>query len=178
MHDNTLRPGYVSLDGIGNGAPYILRAGEGDHITVRNGLRSLLTRAQDTEGNMGMTYCAGDTSGPTPPHFHHHTTEAVYVLSGALHVWQDDQQGTRIESELKAGDFGLLPTGWMHSWAFGAPDTRFLAVYAPGGFEGTLHYLDPRTAPTAEQLQETEKLFDVVWRPDYPMFGTSPEPGA
>lgn len=178
MHDGKLRPGHVSLDDIGNGAPYILRAGEGDHIAVRSSLRSLLTRAQDTEGHMGMTYCEGDTSGPTPPHFHHHTTEVVYVLSGALRVWQDDQKGTQIESELHAGDFGLLPTGWMHSWAFGAPGTRFLAVYAPGGFEGTLHYLDPRTAPSAEQLRETEKLFDVVWRPDHPMFDQSAGSGA
>ena len=170
MHEGEVPPGHVSLDAIGNGAPYILRAGQGEHIPVRSSLRSLLARKEDTEGHMGLTYCEGDTSGPTPPHFHHNTTEAVYVLSGVLRVWQDDRKGTRIVSELSAGDFGLLPTGWMHSWAFGAPDTRFLAVYAPGGFEGTLHYLDPRTAPTAEQLRETEKLFDVVWQPEYPLF--------
>jgi quercetin dioxygenase-like cupin family protein len=176
-HDAQRPPGHVSLDEVGNGAPYILRAGEGDHIAVRSSLRSLLTRKEDTEGHMGLTYCEGNTSGPTPPHFHHNTTEAVYVLSGVLRVWQDDRKGKRIVSELHAGDFGLLPTGWMHSWAFGAPDTRFLAVYAPGGFEGTLHYLDPRTAPTIEQLRETEKLFDVVWRPDYPLFDQSDKPG-
>ncbi|MEU2266764.1 quercetin 2,3-dioxygenase [Streptomyces olindensis] len=178
MTDEGMRiPGYISLDKVGKGAPYVLRAGEGEHIAVRSSLRTLLTRQEDTEGHMGLTYCEGDMAPPTPPHYHHDTTEGVYVLSGVLRVWQDDRKGNRIVTDLRPGDFGLLPTGWAHSWAFAAPKTRFIAFYAPGGFEGTLHYLDPHGAPTAEQLGETEKRFDVVWMPDYPLIQESEKTG-
>jgi len=169
-------PGFVSLDQVGNGAPYVLEAGHGQHVAVNGGIRSLLTRKEDTNGHFGMTECFGDVGPATNPHYHNNTTEAVYVLDGVVRVWQDDQKGTRIVRDLRSGEFGLLPVGWTHAWAFAAPKTRFLAIYAPGGFEGTLQFLDPGGPTSLEKLRETEKLFDVVWLPGYPLFDESENP--
>ncbi|MEV6338856.1 quercetin 2,3-dioxygenase [Nocardia vinacea] len=159
--------GYVSLDEIGRGAPYILQAGQGEHRPVRGSFRSLLARAEDTDGHIGVALLGGNTAAPTAPHYHRKTVEAVYVLGGMVRVWQDDQKGTRIVRDLHPGDFGLLPPGWTHAWAFGAQDTRFLSWCAPGGFEGIFHHLDPETLTTAEGLHKTEELFDVVWLPEF-----------
>jgi len=37
-------PGFVSLNQVGKGAPYVLEAGHGQHVAVNGGIRSLLTR--------------------------------------------------------------------------------------------------------------------------------------
>jgi quercetin 2,3-dioxygenase len=171
-------PGFVSLDKIGKGMPYVLAAGQGEHIPVHGGIRSLLTRKEDTNGHVGVAECSGDVAPATKPHYHHNTTEAVYVLDGVVRVWQDDQKGTRIVRDLGPGSFGLLPAGWTHAWAFAAPKTRFLAIFAPGGFEGTLHFLAPDEPTSLRKLREIEQLFDVVWLPDFPLFGQSENPGA
>lgn len=158
--------GYVSLDEIGGGAPYILAAGQGQHQRVSGSFRSLLARAEDTNGHVGVALLGGDTAAPTAAHYHRQTVEAVYVLDGIVRVWQDDQKGTRIVRDLQPGDFGLLPPGWTHAWAFAENRTRFLSWCAPGGFEGIFDHLDPETLTTAEGLHATESLFDVVWLPE------------
>ena len=61
-------PGFVSLDLVGKGAPYILQAGHGQHVAVNGGIRSLLTRKEDTNGHFGMTECFGDVAPATNPH--------------------------------------------------------------------------------------------------------------
>ena len=172
---STLR-GFVSLDDIGKGAPYVLEAGQGQHRPVRGSFRSVLARAEDTNGHIGVALLGGDTAAPTTPHYHNTTVEAVYVLEGAVRVWQFDPKGTRIVRDLKPGDFGLLPPGWTHSWAFAAQRTRFLSWCAPGGFEGIFDHLDPDTVTTAEGLHRTEALFDVVWLPEFDIALPSEDP--
>lgn len=162
---------HVCLDGVGLGKPYILGAGQGEQTPVNNTLRTVLTRGVDTNGDLGAMICSGDASAPTVPHFHVKTTEAVFVLDGVVRVLLDDQKGTKIVKDLKEGEFGLLPVDWIHSWAFAAPKSRFFGVAAPGGFEEIVRYLEPGTPPTLEKLRESEKHIDVVWLPDYPLFG-------
>ena len=164
-------PGHVSLDEIGKGIAYTLGVGEGEHTPVNNGMRTLLTRAADTQGDLALMVCAGDVSQPTIPHLHQHTTEAIYVLDGVIRVWLDDQNGTRIVRDLQVGEFGLIPRNWIHAWAFAAPNSRQLGVITPGGFEQIVDFLEPDTPPTLERLRESEKHIDVLWKPDYELFG-------
>lgn len=164
-------PGYVSLDEVGLGAPYILEAGTGEHSAANNSLRTLLTRAADTNGDLAALICSGDVSVPTVPHIHRKTTETVFVLDGVVRVLLDDQKGTKIVKDLAEGQFGLLPVDWIHAWAFASPKARFLGMMAPGGFENVVHYLEPGAPPTPERLRESEKHIDVLWLPDYPVFG-------
>lgn len=164
-------PGHISLDDMGLGDAYILRPGTGEQAAANNSLRTMLTRAADTGGDMAMLINTGDPAPPTIPHLHHRTTEACFVLDGVVRVLLDNQKGTRIVKNLSAGEFGLLPKGWIHAWAFAAPKTRHLGVIAPGGFEQVVHYLEPDRPPTLERLRESEKHIDVLWLPDYPLFG-------
>lgn len=163
--------GFVNLDDVGLGAPYILGPGEGEHSPINNTVRSMLTRAVDTHGDLAMMVCSGDVAAPTVPHIHRQTTEALFMLDGVVRVLLDNQQGTKLVKEVHAGEFALLPRGWIHAWGFAAPKTRFVGVIAPGGFEGFVHFLEPDKPPTRESLRESEKHIDVVWFPDYPIFG-------
>jgi hypothetical protein len=162
---------HISLDEVGRGAPYILARGQGEQTVVNHTLRTMLTRAVDTNGDMAALVCSGDVSVPTVAHIHRKTTEAVLVLDGVVRVLLDDQKGTKIVKDLTEGEFGLLPVDWIHSWAFAAPKSRFLGLMAPGGFENVVKYLEPGTPPTLEKLRESEKHIDVLWLPDYPVFG-------
>ncbi|HKS48946.1 MAG TPA: hypothetical protein VJT49_28335 [Amycolatopsis sp.] len=164
-------PAHVSLDDVGLGAPYILGPGEGEQNLANNTLRTMLTRAADTDGDLAAMVCSGDVAVPTVAHVHRETTEAVFVLDGLVRVLLDDQKGTKIVKDLKEGEFGLLPRNWIHSWAFAAPRSRFMGMVAPDGFENVVHFLEPDKPPTAERLRESEKHVDVLWFPDYPLFG-------
>lgn len=169
--DNVELPGQVDLDQLGLGNPYVLKPGQGQHSAANNSLRTLLTRAQDTNGDVAILINTGNTAPPTIPHLHRNTTEAMLVLGGVVRVLLDDQKGTRIVKDLHEGEFGLLPANWVHAWAFAAPKTRHLGVIAPGGFEQVVHYLEPDRPPTLGRLRESEKHIDVLWLPDYPLFG-------
>ena len=164
-------PGHMPLDDVGLGPAYILGAGQGEHTVVNNTLRTMLTRAADTHGDVALMVSSGDENVPTMPHFHVGTTEAVFVLDGKVRVWLDDQDGTKIVKDLSSGEFGLIPHNWIHAWAFAAPKSRFLGVVAPGGFEDVMNFLEPDSPPTLEKLRESEKHIDVRWLPDYSLFG-------
>lgn len=162
---------HVTLDEIGLGAPYILEPGSGEQTVVNNTLRTMLTRAADTNGDLAALICAGDVSAPTLAHVHANTTEAVFVLDGVVRVLLDDLNGTKIVKDLREGEFGLLPVNWAHAWSFAAPGSRFLGMMAPGGFEDIVNYLEPGTPPSLEKLRLSEQHIDVRWLPDYPLFG-------
>src|SRR5438046_1347479 len=116
-----LRPGHIPLDDVGLGGAYVLEAGQGQHSRANTGVRTLLTRALDTHGDIAVMMSWGDENAPTMPHYHERTTEAFYCLDGIVRVWLDDQKATRIVRDVKQGEFALLPRGWVHAWAFAAP---------------------------------------------------------
>jgi quercetin dioxygenase-like cupin family protein len=177
MKRNTNRSlaGYVSLDEIGRGAAYALEAGQDEHLAVHGGVRSLIARDEDTRGTVAVTVNAGDAGLATVPHYHNHTTEFIYAISGVTRVWLDDTKGTRFTRDLRPGDFVLLPIGWIHAWAFAAPKTSYLAGIAPAGFEKILHLLNPDEPTTVARLRETEQHVDVVWTPEHPLFDAADE---
>lgn len=166
-----LPPGHLSLDEVGLGGAYVLEPGQGQHSLANTGLRTLLTRAVDTYGDIAVMVSSGDENRPTMPHFHRHTTEAFYTLAGVVRVWLDDQNGTRITRDVKQGEFALLPRGWVHAWAFAAPKSSQIGFIAPGGFEDIVNFLDPEKPASYAQLKESENHIDVVWLPEFPLFG-------
>ncbi|GAB16065.1 hypothetical protein ARGLB_110_00260 [Arthrobacter globiformis NBRC 12137] len=167
-HQDTLK--QVSLDERGLGKAYVLAPGEGEHSQANNSSRSLWARAVDTNGDMSIIVSEGDESAPTMPHYHERTSEALYVISGVIRVWLDDQKGNRYIHDVHAGEFGTLPRGWIHAWAFAAPNSKQIGIIAPGGFERIVDYLDPNRPTTIEQLRASEDTIDVRWMPDYPLF--------
>jgi quercetin dioxygenase-like cupin family protein len=162
--------GQASLDDLGLGKAYVLGEGQGEHSRANTGWRTLLTRAVDTHEDLSVILSTGDENEPTMPHFHRKTTEALYVLSGIVRVWLDDQNGTRVIRDIHAGEFGVLPRNWIHAWAFAAPNSKQIGVIAPGGFERIVDYLNPDGPTSIERLRESEDSIDVRWTPEYPLF--------
>ena len=166
---------FVSLDDVGLGNAYLLGPGEGQHSAANGGWRTLLTRGADTHGDVGVMMCSGNETTPTMPHLHRRTTELVFALDGVTRVWLDDQNGTRIVRDVVPGEFAVLPRDWIHAWAFMEPNSRQLGIMAPGGFEKIVDFLDPNVPTSIERLRESEKHLDVVWTPEFPLFGDTEE---
>jgi quercetin dioxygenase-like cupin family protein len=62
-----------------------------------------------------------------PPHVHHRSDEAFYVLDGTLEVLTGDER--RI---LSTGELAFVPAGTVHTFANRGPDaSRILCVMTP-----------------------------------------------
>jgi quercetin dioxygenase-like cupin family protein len=62
-----------------------------------------------------------------PPHVHHGSDEAFYVLDGELEVLQGDRRRT-----LVTGELAFIPAGTVHTFANRGPaGTRILVVMTP-----------------------------------------------
>ena len=82
-----------------------------------------------------------------PPHVHHGSDEAFYVLAGELEVLSGDERRT-----YKTGQLAFVPAGTVHTFANRGPgDTRILVVMTPeiDALITALHSGDPDTSPEA-----------------------------
>jgi quercetin dioxygenase-like cupin family protein len=62
-----------------------------------------------------------------PPHVHHGSDEAFYVLDGELEVLEGDRRRT-----LAAGELAFIPAGTVHTFASRGPaGARILVVMTP-----------------------------------------------
>lgn len=76
--------------------------------------------------HMGTGICFLDAGGAVDPHMHSFE-ESFYVLAGSPSVKIGDQTHT-----LGPGNFGLIPTGMLHSWKNTSSGTaRWLEMQAP-----------------------------------------------
>lgn len=76
--------------------------------------------------HMGTGICFLDTGGSIEPHLHSFE-ESFYVLEGNLSVQIGDQTHS-----VGPGNFGLIPTGAVHSWKnTGTGTARWLEMQAP-----------------------------------------------
>lgn len=122
-------------DGGLDPATVIVRTAGTDAVDIAGVEIGFLADADETLGGIGLIECTAPPSFPGPPlHIHERTWDAYYVLEGRLAVHLGNEQ-----FELEPGDVAAVPPGIAHGFsnALDAP-TRFLDVYAPGGFE---HYL-------------------------------------
>lgn len=82
-----------------------------------------------------------------PPHVHHGSDEAFYVLDGQLEVLVGDER--RI---LATGDLAFVPAGTIHTFANHGPgSTRVLAIMTPeiDALISALHSAGPGAAQDA-----------------------------
>jgi quercetin dioxygenase-like cupin family protein len=113
-----------------SGEASVVRAGEGETLSVIGSELRFLCRAEDT----GKAWSLMETvipkgMGPTP--HHHPWDEAYYVISGALDFQVDGRP-----VPVKAGDFVYAPGGTVHAF-HGASDepARMLIFDAPAHAE-------------------------------------------
>jgi quercetin dioxygenase-like cupin family protein len=84
-----------------------------------------------------------------PPHVHHGSDEAFYVLDGELEVLEGEER--RI---LVAGELAFIPAGTVHTFANrGSGETRVLVVMTP----------EIDALITALHNDEADAAADAVW---------------
>ena len=113
-------------------APVVIRAGDG---AILNGRPSTVTIKVGEEQGAAFSVAVFEAAAGfrAPPELHGHTREdwAAYVLSGEVAFTTD-------EGEIRAGcgDVALFRRGTRFAWSNpGEQPARFLAIYAPAGFE-------------------------------------------
>jgi quercetin dioxygenase-like cupin family protein len=137
-----------------------VKTDEGVVFRLPDGEYRLLTTGDATGGAYGAwetTNAAG--SGP-PPHVHHDTDEAFYVLEGTYEFTLAGGAPVR----LGPGSFINLPRGRAHAFrCLGPGHGRVLALAFPAGFERFLIAVAPPagTVPDIERLEAIARTFGV-----------------
>jgi mannose-6-phosphate isomerase-like protein (cupin superfamily) len=87
-----------------------------------------------------------------PRHIHHRTTEAFYVIDGALSIVLDDREVTA-----DAGSFVTVPPGVVHTFAVhGDAPARFLVIVSPPDFVGYFQEMLGLTSTTRSEPHDVE----------------------
>ena len=97
-------------------------------------LSNIITRIPVTSDVSGGAFSLFRFNGPpnraVPTHYHSRFHETFFAIKGRGTVWAN--QETRV---LGPHDFGSVPPFQNHSFQLNEPDTEFLALTTPGGFE-------------------------------------------
>lgn len=93
----------------------------------------------------------GPQVGGTSPHFHKTMSEAFYVLSGEIHVFDGERW-----FDAAQGDYLYIPPGGIHSFGnISGEPAEFLMLFAPGAArEGYFEGLGQVGAMTDEERAE------------------------
>ncbi|GAA5158530.1 cupin domain-containing protein [Pseudonocardia eucalypti] len=109
-----------------------------DFTTPGGGEFHYLSTRLTTDGLFGLYQNRmGPAVGGTSVHFHKTMSEAFYVLSGEIHVFDGERW-----MDAGQGDYLYVPPGGLHSFGnISGEPTEFLMLFAPGGaregyFEG------------------------------------------
>jgi mannose-6-phosphate isomerase-like protein (cupin superfamily) len=120
---------------------------------------TFLARGEDTQGAWSLLLYTAVPRFPGPPlHWHDHTTERFYVLSGTLTFYLHGER-----SKASAGSFVLVPPGVVHKFANETDEpVSFLMYLSPSGFEDYFNELaqliatEPIWPPT--DISKVERL--------------------
>ncbi|MBO3748450.1 cupin domain-containing protein [Streptosporangiaceae bacterium NEAU-GS5] len=115
-----------------NPIPYLLAAGEGDHIRGPAGGPAVFkARGKDTGGSFtALENEIAPLQGP-PLHRHPGEDEMYYVLDGLLRFVAGER-----EFEAATGGFVFIPRGTPHCFQnVGAAPARLLVMFTPSGME-------------------------------------------
>lgn len=132
-------------------ASRVYGAGEGD--TARLFADEITVKEQRPELDM---FEAVLHSGSEPPlHIHRREDEWLYVVSGAITVFNRGE-----ELPVTQGSLVFLPRGIAHTYAVDSGTARVLAVNSPGGFARMFHdlatavgnHMPPGPGPEAGEL--------------------------
>ena len=110
--------------------PHFVAPGAGDALR----LRSASVRVKSNAASSGGVLTCVETSDPpgftAPPHIHHGSSEAFYVLEG-VYTFRAADQIVRCET----GAFSFIPPGTVHGYDAGDEGGRLLILYLPPGID-------------------------------------------
>lgn len=121
-----------------------LPLGEGRRLwTVGDTYTLKATTESTAEGTLFVMEASVPPGGGPPPHIHHGTDEAFYVLEGEIEFLDGDR--TFVAG---AGSFVLIPKGRVHRFEnVGTEKAKALIMATPAGFE---HYFEEVGQPAGE----------------------------
>jgi quercetin 2,3-dioxygenase len=136
---SSIKPGEksaVAPDGI---EPYVIPAGEGEHMMAGDTLFSFLTDGRQSGGKFLVLMTDGPKGHRIPNHLHEKHTETFFCLNGCVSMTAGEE-----EVSLRPGDFLHVPAGTPHTFQLTGNNTRFIQFHAPGVNEPFFRYLcDP-----------------------------------
>jgi quercetin dioxygenase-like cupin family protein len=110
---------------------FSLKPGQGRSLPAPAGRVTFKVRGKEADGT--MTVFEAEVPPGTGPrlHFHEHSDECIYVLSGDVQI--------RLGHELRdapAGSFAFIPRGVHHLYQnVGHTNSRIIAMFTPAGIE-------------------------------------------
>jgi quercetin 2,3-dioxygenase len=161
----------------GRPAPFTLTAGEGEKSVLFGDLFTILLSGDETEGQYDVFTAEGNAGSIIPAHLHLWTHEIFYIVSGAVHVWMDDEQGTKEDKVLQTGDFAYVPKNIVHAYRFEA--TSKVLGTSTAGFGRFFHAMGRKTekpgipdpseifVPSREQMQAAGEKYGTLFRPEF-----------
>jgi quercetin 2,3-dioxygenase len=161
----------------GKPVPFTLQQGEGEKSVLFGDLFTILLSGDETEGQYDVFTAEGHAGSMIPAHLHMWTHEIFYVVDGAVHVWMDDEHGTKVDRILQTGDFAYVPKNIVHAYRFEA--TSKVLGTSTAGFGRFFHAMGRKTdkpgipgrdevfVPSREQMQAAGEKYGTLFRPEF-----------
>ena len=121
-----------------------------------------LATGASTDGRFGLyRWRMGPRAGGPAPHFHRSISEAFYVLSGTVHLYDGSAW-----TDATTGDFLYVPEGGIHGFRNESDDVAsMLVLFAPGApREEYFETLARGDRMTAEERAAFMVRHDTFWR--------------
>lgn len=126
------------------GTPYLLGAGDGQHLWFLGNLVTWKATGEQTHGGLTIAEFIHPAGFAPPLHRHLHEDEIFYILSGTAEFCCKGEQ-----LRAAAGDFVLLPAGEPHTFLAGNREPlHALQITTPSGFE---HFAAAAGRPAAQR---------------------------
>ena len=137
--------------------PLIVDAKEIEGITNDDGETiKILLRTEDTAGQYTVfsdTFAARTSVGL---HKHDWHDEAFYVIRGSYSVVNGDEN---VRHTVTEDTIVFTPRGTVHAWTALEPDSKFLVIYTPGGWD---HFFEAVGQLTDEQRDDAEFMDEFL----------------
>ena len=143
-------------------SPIALQDSEGEALWFLGMLATIKASTETTGGRVAVIEHLAPQGSGSPLHLHHNEDEWFYVTEGELIFWVGGQV-----IPAPAGSFVYGPRGVPHTFSVTSPETRFLVVTEPAGFENMMRTLSEpaqtRTLPPATiQPPAPERMMAVA----------------
>lgn len=122
-----ITPGKKSSVAPAGIEPYVIPAGEGEHMMAGDTLFTFLTDSRQSGGKFLVLMTDGPKGHRIPNHVHEKHTETFFCLNGSVSM----TAGVG-EVSLRPGDFLHVPAGTPHTFQLTGNNTRFIQFHAPG----------------------------------------------
>ncbi len=122
-----MTPGEKSTVAPAGIEPYVISAGDGEHMMAGDQLFTFLTDSRQSGGKFLVLMTDGPKGYRIPNHVHEKHTETFFCLNGSVSMTAGEE-----EVSLRPGDFLHVPAGTPHTFQLTGNNTRFIQFHAPG----------------------------------------------